>query len=461
MEQKPTDDSINDTIIRMEDLFQKQIDENAPLADRMRPRTLDEFIGQKHIVGEGKLLRRAILTDRLQSSIFFGPPGTGKTTLAAIVANATGGAFVKLNAVTAGVKELRAIVDEAEQRLRLYHQPTYLLLDECHRWNKTQSDSLLPALEKGVIRFIGSTTENPMIAMTSAIVSRCRVFQFYPLTNEDVEQAILHALKDEERGFGKLPVVLEEEALHTISAIANGDCRNALNALELAVLTTSENETGDIRITREIAAESSQKKVIKCDEQLFYDMLSAFCKSLRGGDSDAAIAWFTRLLYAGVDPRIIARRLIAHASEDVGLANPQAMVQAVAAADALEHVGLPEARLSLTQAIIFICESPKSNSVVTALMAASADAETSFDEPVPIYLRDTSFAGAAKLGHGKGYLYPHDFPGHWVKQDYMPPALKGRRYYTPSDQGQEAKILENHQRRDKLRNGEPPDKTDE
>lgn len=429
----------------------------------MRPRTLDEFIGQTHIVGEGKLLRRAILTDRLQSSIFFGPPGTGKTTLAAIVANATGGAFVKLNAVTAGVKELRAIVDEAEQRLRLYRQPTYLLLDECHRWSKTQSDSLLPALEKGIIRFIGSTTENPMIAMTSAIVSRCRVFQFYPLTSEDVEQAVLAAVNDGERGFGKLPVVLEEEALHTISAIANGDCRNALNALELAVLTTERNKAGEIRITREIAAESSQKKVIKLDEQLFYDMLSAFCKSLRGGDSDAAIAWFTRLLYAGVDPRIIARRLIAHASEDVGLANPQAMVQAVAAADALEHVGLPEARLSLTQAILFICESPKSNSVVMALAAASADAETSFDEPVPVYLRDTSFAGAGKLGHGKGYLYPHDFPGHWVKQDYMPPSLKGRRYYIPSDQGQEAKILENHQRREKLRNGEPlpKDKSEE
>ena len=440
----------------MEDLFQKQIEENAPLADRMRPRTLDEFIGQKHIVGEGKLLRRAILTDRLQSSIFFGPPGTGKTTLAAIVANATGGAFVKLNAVTAGVKELRAIVEEAQQRLRLYRQPTYLLLDECHRWNKTQSDSLLPALEKGIIRFIGSTTENPMIAMTSAIVSRCRVFQFYPLSSEDVEEAVLHAVTDEERGFGKLPVVLEEEALHTISAIANGDCRNALNALELAVLTTERNSAGEIRITREIAAESSQKKVIKCDEQLFYDMLSAFCKSLRGGDSDAALAWFARLLYAGVDPRIIARRLIAHASEDVGLANPQAMVQAVAAADALEHIGLPEARLSLTQAILFICESPKSNSVVVALTGAAADAETSFDEPVPVYLRDTSFAGAGKLGHGKGYLYPHDFPGHWVKQEYMPPSLKGRRYYVPSDQGQEAKILENHQRREKLRNGESP-----
>ncbi len=440
----------------MEDLFQNQIEQSAPLADRMRPRTLDEFIGQKHIVGEGKLLRRAILTDRLQSSIFFGPPGTGKTTLAAIVANATGGAFAKLNAVTAGVKELRAIVEQAEQRLRLYGQPTYLLLDECHRWSKTQSDSLLPALEKGIIRFIGSTTENPMIAMTSAIVSRCRVFQFYPLTGEDVEQAVLAAVRDEERGFGKLPVVLEDEALHTISAIANGDCRNALNALELAVLTTPQNGAGEIRVTREIAAESSQRKVIKCDEQLFYDMLSAFCKSLRGGDSDAAIAWFSRLLYAGVDPRIIARRLIAHASEDVGLANPQAMVQAVAAADALEHIGLPEARLSLVQAIIFICESPKSNSVVCALAAAAADAEASFDEPVPVYLRDTSFAGAGKLGHGKGYLYPHDYPGHWVRQEYMPPSLKGKRYYLPSDQGQEGRIRENHERREKLRNGDPP-----
>ncbi|MEA5049351.1 MAG: replication-associated recombination protein A [Eubacteriales bacterium] len=444
----------------MEDLFSNNIEENAPLADRMRPRTLDEFIGQKHIVGEGKLLRRAILTDRLQSSIFFGPPGTGKTTLAAIVANATGGAFVKLNAVTAGVKELRAIVEEAQQRLKLYRQPTYLLLDECHRWSKTQSDSLLPALEKGTIRFIGSTTENPMISMTSAIVSRCRVFQFYPLSSEDVEEAILHALRDGERGFGNRNVRLDDEALHTFSAIANGDCRNALNALELAVLTTPAGDTGEIHITKEIAAESSQKKVVKCDEQLFYDMLSAFCKSLRGGDSDAALAWFTRLLYAGVDPRIIARRLIAHASEDIGLANPQAMVQAVAAAQALELIGLPEARLSLTQAILFLCESPKSNSVVVALGEASADAETSFDEPVPVYLRDTSYSGASKLGHGKGYLYPHDFPGHWVRQEYMPLSIRGKRYYHPSDQGQEAKIRENHERREKLRNGVSSEKTE-
>jgi len=435
----------------MDDLFTNTAEESAPLADRMRPRTLDEFVGQEHIVGEGRLLRRAILTDRLQSSIFFGPPGTGKTTLAAIVANATGGAFAKLNAVTAGVKELRAIVEDAENRLKLYRKPTYLLLDECHRWSKTQSDSLLPALEKGTIRFIGSTTENPMISMTSAIVSRCRVFQFYPLTNDDVEKVVLNALSDAERGFGKLDVVLEEDALHTISAIANGDCRNALNALELAVLTTLPDGAGKIRVTKEIAAESSQRKVVKCDEQLFYDMLSAFCKSLRGGDSDAALAWFARLLYAGVDPRIIARRLIAHASEDVGLANPQAMVQAVAAAEALERVGVPEARLSLTQAILYICESPKSNSVVTAMSAAFADAESSFDEPVPVHLRDTSFAGAAKLGHGKGYLYPHDYPGHWVKQDYMPPSLQGKRYYDPSDQGQEAKIKENHEKRDRLR----------
>ncbi len=435
----------------MENLLSEQRRQAAPLADRMRPRTLDEFVGQKHIVGEGKLLRRAIMTDSLQSSIFFGPPGTGKTTLAGIVATATGGAFEKLNAVSAGVKELRALVSEAEQRLLLYGQPTYLLLDECHRWSKAQSDSLLPALEKGTVRFIGSTTENPMISMTGAIVSRCRLFQFYPLTVDDVAEAIRNALADKERGYGSMDVLLDDDALSVLASVANGDCRNALNALELAVLTTPKDEAGRIRITREIANESGQRKVMRCDEQQYYDMLSAFCKSLRGGDSDAAIAWFSRLIYAGVDPRIIARRLIAHASEDIGLANPQAMVQAVTAADALQHIGLPEARLSLTQAIIFLCESPKSNSVVCAVDAAMHDAETDYDQPVPIHLRDTSFQGAKKLGHGVGYKYPHDYPGHWVQQDYMPPSAQGARYYTPSDQGQEAKILENHQKRDKLR----------
>lgn len=440
-----------------ETLFRSNVKNGAPLADQMRPRTLDEFVGQKHIVGEGKLLRRAILSDRLQSTIFFGPPGTGKTTLASIIATSTGAAFQKLNAVSSGVKELREILDAAAKRLALTGQPTYLLLDECHRWSKAQSDSLLPALEKGTVRFIGSTTENPMIAMTSAIVSRCRVFEFYPLTTEDILSALTAALADEERGFGKQAIEMEGDALLRIASIANGDCRNALNALELAVLTTSPAEDGIIHITPEIAAESSQRKVMKCDEQLYYDMLSAFCKSLRGGDSDAALAWFARLIYAGVDARIIARRLIAHASEDIGLANPQAMVQAVTAAQALELIGMPEAGLSLSQAIIFLCESPKSNAVVLAKDAALADAATSYDEPVPVYLRDTSYRGAQKLGHGKGYKYPHDYPGHWVQQDYMPQSLKGKRYYEPSGMGAEAKILENHIRRDKARRGEPLD----
>lgn len=440
-----------------ETLFRSNVKNGAPLADRMRPRTLDEFVGQKHIVGEGKLLRRAILSDRLQSTIFFGPPGTGKTTLASIIATSTGAAFQKLNAVSSGVKELREILDAAAKRLALTGQPTYLLLDECHRWSKAQSDSLLPALEKGTVRFIGSTTENPMIAMTSAIVSRCRVFEFYPLTTEDILSALTAALADEEHGFGKQAIEMEGDALLRIASIANGDCRNALNALELAVLTTSPAEDGIIHITPEIAAESSQRKVMKCDEQLYYDMLSAFCKSLRGGDSDAALAWFARLIYAGVDARIIARRLIAHASEDIGLANPQAMVQAVTAAQALELIGMPEAGLSLSQAIIFLCESPKSNAVVLAKDAALADAATSYDEPVPVYLRDTSYRGAKKLGHGKGYKYPHDYPGHWVQQDYMPQSLKGKRYYEPSGMGAEAKILENHIRRDKARRGEPLD----
>ena len=440
-----------------ETLFRSNVKNGAPLADRMRPRTLDEFVGQKHIVGEGKLLRRAILSDRLQSTIFFGPPGTGKTTLASIIATSTGAAFQKLNAVSSGVKELREILDAAAKRLALTGQPTYLLLDKCHRWSKAQSDSLLPALEKGTVRFIGSTTENPMIAMTSAIVSRCRVFEFYPLTTEDILSALTAALADEERGFGKQAIEMEGDALLRIASIANGDCRNALNALELAVLTTSPAEDGIIHITPEIAAESSQRKVMKCDEQLYYDMLSAFCKSLRGGDSDAALAWFARLIYAGVDARIIARRLIAHASEDIGLANPQAMVQAVTAAQALELIGMPEAGLSLSQAIIFLCESPKSNAVVLAKDAALADAATSYDEPVPVYLRDTSYRGAKKLGHGKGYKYPHDYPGHWVQQDYMPQSLKGKRYYEPSGMGAEAKILENHIRRDKARRGEPLD----
>ena len=432
------------------DLFSAQASRRAPLADRMRPRTLDEFIGQEHIVGKGRLLRRAIETDTLTSSIFFGPPGCGKTTLASVIAAHTGAKIAKLNAVTAGVKDVRAVIEQAEKDLKLYGTPTYLLLDECHRWSKTQSDSILPALESGIVRFIGSTTENPMVSMTGAVVSRCRLFQFYPLTIQDVERAMRAAITDKERGLGTLNIRIDDDAFEHIAATANGDARSALNALELAALTTAPDEEGCIHIDAAVAADSVQKKVVNVDDEQFYNMLSAFCKSLRGGDSDAAIAWFARLVYAGVDPRVICRRLIAHASEDVGLANPQAMTQAVAAAQALELIGMPEARLSITQAIIFICESPKSNSVVMAMDAAFADAERIPDQPVPMHLRDTAYKGADKLGNGKGYKYPHDYPGHVVQQEYMPPSVKGRRYYIPGELGNEGKIRQNHIRNGKI-----------
>lgn len=421
---------------------------DAPLADRMRPRTLDEFIGQRHLVGEGRLLRRAIEADRLTSSIFYGPPGCGKTTLASIIARATSAAFVQLNAVTSGVADVRDVLKAAKDRRMLTGQATYLLLDECHRWSKAQSDSILPAIEGGTIRFIGSTTENPMVAMTPAIVSRCRVFQFFPLTEADVMSAMGRALRDQERGFGKLAVDMAPEAMRHIAHVANGDVRMALGAVELAVLTTPAGADGIIHVDLAVAEESIQKPMLRCDESMYYDMLSAFCKSLRGSDSDAALAWFARLLYAGVDPRLIMRRVLAHASEDVGLANPIAMLQASAAAQDLEFMGMPEARLPMAQAIIAVCESPKSNSVSAAVDAAMADAAKGGFGPVPLHLRDTHYAGSERLGSGKGYLYPHDFPGHWVRQEYMPPEVRGRTYYHPTEMGHEDVIRKNHQVRE-------------
>ncbi|MBO4925922.1 MAG: replication-associated recombination protein A [Clostridia bacterium] len=422
-------------------LFTENEKSTAPLADRMRPRTLEEFYGQEHIVGPGRLLRRAIEADRLTSSIFYGPPGCGKTTLASIIAHQTDAAFVKMNAVTSGVGDVRDELRKAADRRALYGRATYLLLDECHRWSKAQSDSILPAMEEGLIRFIGSTTENPMISMTPAIVSRCRIFAFEALTQQDVEKAMLCACGDKERGLGNMNVDLDEDALHHISFIANGDVRTALNALELAALTTP-TVNGRIHITLPIAEESIQKPIIRCDETLFYDMLSAFCKSLRGGDCDAALLWFSRLLYAGADPRMLARRIVAHASEDVGLANPAAMLQAVAAMQALEMIGMPEAKLPLTQAILAVCVSPKSNSVVMAIDQAMADAEQGGFGPVPAHLRDTSYKGNERLGvkTGTEYKYPHDYPGHWVEQQYLPDDKKNARYYVPSDQGAEAKL---------------------
>ena len=430
----------------MTDLF--SMEESAPLADRMRPRDLSEFIGQEHLVGPGRLLRRAIEADRLTSSIFFGPPGCGKTTLASIIAGATKAAFVQLNAVTSGVSDVRDVIKSAQERRTLYGQPTYLLLDECHRWSKAQSDSILPAIERGTIRFIGSTTENPMIAMTPAIVSRCRVFQFQPLNEGHVITAMKRALADKERGYGSLNVRMDEDALKHIARIAGGDTRAALGAVELAVLTTPADENGVIHVDLAVAEESIQKPMLRCDESLYYDMLSAFCKSLRGSDSDAALAWFARLIYAGVDPRIICRRVIAHASEDVGQANPMVMLQAQAAAADLEFVGMPEARLPIAQAIIALCESPKSNSVCAAVDAAMADAEKGGYGPVPVHLRDTHYAGHDRIGSGDGYKYPHDFPGHWVKQEYMPPEVRGKKYYKPTEMGHEATILKNQQARE-------------
>ncbi|MDD3921021.1 MAG: replication-associated recombination protein A [Eubacteriales bacterium] len=415
----------------------------APLADRMRPRTLDEFIGQQKLVGEGRLLRRAIMADRLQSSIFWGPPGCGKTTLAGIVANLTGSAFEKLNAVTSGVADVRKVLKEAQERRTRYGKATYLLLDECHRWSKAQSDSILPAIESGLIRFIGSTTENPMASMTPAIVSRCRVFAFEPLSISDVETALKRALADPERGYGRYAVTCEDGALRYIARVAGGDVRVALSALELAFLTTpettDESHPAPYRyLSLSTAQESVQKPMLKLDEDLYYDMLSAFIKSMRGSDADAALLWFARLLYAGVDPKLIVRRIIVHASEDVGLADPVAMLQAHAAANARETVGMPEARIPIAQAIIAICMAEKSNSVVNAIDAAMADAEKGDFSAVPEYLRDQSYSIPHK--DTGGYLYPHDYPDHFVKQTYLPKGYENRVYYQPGELGNEAKL---------------------
>ena len=422
----------------LDQLEESNARKNAPLAERMRARNLDEFYGQEHLLGRGRLLRRAVEADRLTSSIFYGPPGCGKTTLAHVIASTTKSAFARLNAVTSGVADVREVLQQARERRTLYGQSTYLLLDECHRWNKAQSDSILPAIEEGLIRFIGSTTENPMISMTPAIVSRCRVFAFRPLTAENVRAILLNAIADRERGLGDMNVRIDEDALNHIVQVAGGDVRSALNAVELAALTTPTTREG-IRITLEVAEESIQKPQVRCDDTLYYDMLSAFCKSLRGSDSDAALFWFGRLIYAGADPRLLVRRVMVHASEDVGQANPVAQLQAAAAAQALEMLGMPEARIPIAQAIIAVCESPKSNSVAMAIDAAMADAQTAVGA-VPQPLRDTHYAGHVRLDNGKGYLYPHDFPGHWVAQQYLPDEFRDRVYYQPSDQGHEAKV---------------------
>ncbi len=412
----------------------------APLAERMRPTSLREFLGQSHIAEDGSLLRRAIMLDRLGSCIFWGPPGCGKTTLANIIANSTSGSFVKLNAVNSGVSDVKRVGEEAAERLRIYGKKTYLLLDECHRFNKTQSDSLLPLIENGTIIFIGSTTENPFASMTPAIVSRCRVFEFKRLTEETVKKALKNALTDKKRGLGEYNAEVDEAALDHIAAMSGGDMRVAYNALELAVLTTPPAD-GVIKVTLKDAEQSIQKKALSYDENAYYDMLSAFCKSLRGSDPDAALYWSMRLIKGGCDPLLIVRRLIAHSAEDVGMADPQAMVIAVSALTALKNMGLPEGLIPLSQAIIYVCEAPKSNSVVMAMNAASSDAENVRDDTVPPHLKNSVFADVEDKHKSAGYKYPHDYGGY-VEQQYLPDTLKDRVYYKPSSNGFEKKIPE-------------------
>lgn len=413
----------------------------APLAERMRPVSLREFMGQSHIAEDGSLLRRAIMLDRLGSCIFWGPPGCGKSTLANIIANSTSGNFVKLNAVNSGVSDVKKVADDAKEALRLYGKKTYLLLDECHRFNKTQSDSLLPLIEQGTVIFIGSTTENPYAAMTPAIVSRCRVFEFKRLTEDIIKQALKRALADEKRGLAAYKADVNEQAIEHIAAMSGGDLRVAYNALELAVLTTAAGEDGIIHVTLKDAEQSIQRKALSYDENLYYDMLSAFCKSLRGSDSDAALYWSQRLIRGGCDPLLIARRLIAHSSEDVGMADPQAMVIAVSALTALKNIGLPEGLLPLSQAIVYVCEAPKSNSVYLAMHAAGEDAEKVRDDTVPPHLKNSVFASDADKAKSANYKYPHEYGGY-VEQQYLPDSLKDKVYYKPLNNGFERKIPE-------------------
>ncbi len=416
----------------METLFDMVSTTSAPLAERMRPTSLDDFVGQKHIVGKDTLLRRAIMTDTLGSCIFYGPPGCGKTTLANIIANTTNCRFVKLNAVSSGIADAKKVIDEAKNMLQMYGQKTYLLLDECHRWNKAQSDCMLAAIEQGHIIFIGSTTENPFVSMTKAIVSRCRIFEFKKLSNDDIKLAIERAIKDSKNGLGNYDLTVTDKAIEHFVWASDGDVRVALNSLELACLSTKPNAEGKIVVDDTIASQSIQKKALCVDESLYYDMISAFCKSLRGSDSDAALYWAERLIQAGCDPMLILRRLVVHSSEDVGMADPQALVVATSAMVAFQNLGLPEGKIPMYNAIIYVCEAPKSNSVVRAKYAVEDVVAHRSDDDVPYYLRDANY----KLEKVEGYKYPHDFGG-WVEQQYLPTSLKDEQFYIPSNNGKE------------------------
>ena len=413
--------------------------EQRPLAERMRPQSLREFLGQSHICEENSLLRRAISLDKVGSCIFWGPPGTGKTTLANIIANSTSGNFVKLNAVSSGVADVKKAVEEASNNLKMFGKKTYLLLDECHRFSKTQSDSLLPAIEQGTIIFIGSTTENPYSSMTPAIVSRCRVFELKRLDKETVKKALYKAINDKKRGYGQLDLEVKDEAIDHIASLSAGDLRTAYNALELAVLTTSGDENGKITVTLKDAEQSIQRKALSYDENSYYDMLSAFCKSLRGSDSNAALYYAHRLIEGGCDPLLLLRRLVVHSAEDVGMADPNAMVVATSALTAFLNIGYPEGLIPMSEAIIYVCEAPKSNSVIVAMSEAQAVAKSATDDTVPPHLRNSVFADNDAKARSRQYKYPHDYGGY-VEQQYLPDSIKGSVFYKPTDNGFEREV---------------------
>lgn len=419
----------------MADLFSNLAQKNAPLSERMRPETLDEFIGQEHIVSPNSLLSRAIKSDMLGSCIFYGPPGTGKTTLANIISKTSNCKSIKLNAVSSGVADAKKVIDDARNDFRLFGKKTYLLLDECHRWNKAQSDSVLAAIEEGCIVFIGSTTENPFTSMTRAIVSRCRIFEFKSLTDADIEKALTNAVKSP-KGLGEFNVELTDEAKKHYVWASSGDLRTALNALELAFKTTPMDKNGKVVIDKTVAEQSIQKKSMSIDETMYYDMLSAFCKSLRGSDADAALYWSNRLIAAGCDPLLIARRLMAHASEDVGMADSNALLLATCAMVAVKNMGMPEGNIPLSHAIIYVCEAAKSNSVVVAMNKAQSDVENIKADSVPNHLKNHPTI----LGKKSPYKYPHDYGGY-VKQQYLPDELKDRIYYIPSNNGKEKGLI--------------------
>ena len=434
------------------DLFDYMREQNkedeSPLASRLRPRTLDEVVGQQHIVGKGKLLYRAIKADKLGSIIFYGPPGTGKTTLAKVIANTTSAEFLQINATSAGKKDMEEVIEKAKNNAGMYGKKTILFVDEIHRFNKGQQDYLLPFVEDGTVILIGATTENPYFEVNGALISRSRIFELKALDTEDIKELILRAVNDKERGMGSYNAKIDDEALEFLADMANGDARAALNAIELGILTTDRGADGIIHITLEAAGECIQKRPVRYDKtgDNHYDTISAFIKSMRGSDPDAAVYYLARMLYAGEDVKFIARRIMICAAEDVSNADPQALVVAVSAAQAVERLGMPEGRIVLAQAAAYVASAPKSNSAIMAIDEAMQSVRNEKISGVPNHLKDAHYKSAGKLGHGTGYKYAHDYPNHYVEQQYLPYELTGKKYYEPSWNGYEAKIREHMKR---------------